>query len=289
MSKACAEELTRKHYIRFPAKKQGGQAMGNRQNRAPGYIAVIPSEIRYDTALPPSAKLLYGEITALAGSDGYCWATNDYFAQLYGVDKCTISRWISKLQKRGHVTVEVVRGRDGEGAVEERRIYIGRTVAEAAGGIDKKINTYRQKDQEGIDEKVIANKDELTRENIPPIVPQGDAPEKKPRRGRGAKAAPDWKPERFEGFWRVYPVKKSKQAAIRAWDLLHPDDTLLAAMGHALRRQLVSPDWQRKIREEGGAGIPYPSTWLNGRRWEDEEPVVPGPPDGGGERRFGWQ
>lgn len=146
--------------------------MGNRQNRAPGYIAVIPSEIRYDTALPPSAKLLYGEITALAGSDGYCWATNDYFAQLYGVDKCTISRWISKLQKRGHVTVEVVRGHDGEGAVEERRIYIGRTVAEAAGGIDKKINTYRQKDQEGIDEKVIANKDELTRENIPPIVPQ---------------------------------------------------------------------------------------------------------------------
>ena len=48
----------------------------------------------------------------------------------------------------------------------------------------------------------------------------------------------------------MYPVKKSKQAAIRAWDSLRPDDRLLAVMGHALQRQLASPEWQRKIREE---------------------------------------
>ena len=27
---------------------------------------------------------------------------------------------------------------------------------------------------------------------------------------------------------------------------------------------------QRKIREEDGQGIPYPASWINGRRWEDE-------------------
>lgn len=69
----------------------------------------------------------------------------------------------------------------------------------------------------------------------------------------------------------MYPVKKSKQAAIRAWDSLHPDDMLLAVMGHALQRQLAGPEWRRKICEEGGQGIPYPATWLNGRRWEDED------------------
>ena len=68
----------------------------------------------------------------------------------------------------------------------------------------------------------------------------------------------------------MYPLKKSKQAAIRAWDSLRPDDRLLAVMGHALQRQLSSPEWQWKLREEGGQGIPYPATWLNGRRWEDE-------------------
>lgn len=67
----------------------------------------------------------------------------------------------------------------------------------------------------------------------------------------------------------MYPVKKSKQAAIRAWDSLHPDDDLIAAMGRALQRQLASEDWQR------GFGIPYPATWINGRRWEDETGTGP--------------
>ncbi len=94
---------------------------------------------------------------------------------------------------------------------------------------------------------------------------------------------PDWKPERFEGFWRMYPVKKSKQAAIRAWDSLHPDDGLLAVMGRALQRQLASEDWRR------GFGIPYPVTWINGRRWEDEDrPSAPAPGASMPPERFGW-
>lgn len=104
----------------------------------------------------------------------------------------------------------------------------------------------------------------------PPKAPQGGEAARSQRRRRASKAEPGWKPERFEGFWRMYPLKKSKQAAIRAWDSLRPDDKLLAMMGQALRRQLAGPEWQRKIREDGGQGIPYPATWLNGRRWEDE-------------------
>lgn len=109
-----------------------------------------------------------------------------------------------------------------------------------------------------------------TEQESPQSPPVGGTSAKKQHRRREPKAAPDWKPERFEGFWRMYPVKKSKQAAIRAWDSLRPDDRLLAVMGHALQRQLASPEWQRKIREEDGQGIPYPASWINGRRWEDE-------------------
>lgn len=88
----------------------------------------------------------------------------------------------------------------------------------------------------------------------------------------------------------MYPLKKSKQAAIRAWDLLRPDDKLLAMMGHALRRQLSSPEWQRKIRDEDGQGIPYPATWLNGRRWEDEDRPDRATGTSGAmpPERFGW-
>ena len=37
-------------------------------------------------------------------------------------------------------------------------------------------------------------------------------------------------------------------------------------MAAALERDRRSRDWQR----EDGAYIPYPASWLNGRRWEDE-------------------
>ena len=50
----------------------------------PSYYAIIPAKIRYDSRLTASEKLLYGEITAMCNQEGYCWATNEYFAELYG-------------------------------------------------------------------------------------------------------------------------------------------------------------------------------------------------------------
>ena len=57
------------------------------------YYAIIPANVRYDQRLKPNTKLLYGEITALCNERGFCWAGNEYFADLYGVNKETISRW----------------------------------------------------------------------------------------------------------------------------------------------------------------------------------------------------
>ena len=87
----------------------------------PNYYAIIPADVRYSN-LKPNAKLLYGEITALSGKLGYCYATNNYFADLYGVSKNTVSRWISDLNKLGFINIEVERNEKKQ--VIKRRIGI---------------------------------------------------------------------------------------------------------------------------------------------------------------------
>ena len=74
----------------------------------PNYYAIIPANVRY-ADLKPNAKLLYGEITALSNKHGFCFASNKYFAELYKVNKNTISSWISDLKNYGFITVKIER------------------------------------------------------------------------------------------------------------------------------------------------------------------------------------
>lgn len=107
------------------------------------YYAIIPANVRYDEDLKPNAKLLYGEITALCNEKGYCWASNSYFAELYGVKKETISRWISELSEKGYIKVDLIY-KEGSNQIINRYIRINQEP------IDEIINTP-------IDEKIKDN------------------------------------------------------------------------------------------------------------------------------------
>lgn len=92
----------------------------------PSYYAVIPADVRYDEGIPPNAKLLYGEISALVGKDGFCYASNAYFMKLYGFSDPTISRLISQLEKAGYIRREIEK--DNSGQVKRRKLYLSVSV-----------------------------------------------------------------------------------------------------------------------------------------------------------------
>ena len=93
--------------------------MENKKN----YYAVIPAEVRYAKNLKANEKLMYGELTALANEKGYCYASNEYFANLYGCSKNTVSKWISNLSKNKFLRLKMIYEK-GTKNIKERRIYI---------------------------------------------------------------------------------------------------------------------------------------------------------------------
>ena len=87
------------------------------------YYAIIPANVRYDKDLAPNAKLLYGEITALCNEKGYCWASNQYFADLYHSSISAVQKWVSSLVKKGYINLELVY-KEGTKQVLHRKLYI---------------------------------------------------------------------------------------------------------------------------------------------------------------------
>lgn len=104
----------------------------------PSYYSVIPAKVRYDKELKANEKLLYGEISALSNKNGYCNAKNNYFADLYDVNKKTVSSWITHLKDKGYIEVELVYE---DKIIIERRIYIETRRISAKVGVPAEENT----------------------------------------------------------------------------------------------------------------------------------------------------
>ena len=73
----------------------------------------------------------------------------------------------------------------------------------------------------------------------------------------------------FLAFWEVYPKKIAKGDAFKAWKKAKAKPELEALLS-IVNRQAQWEQW----RKDGGQYIPNGATWLNGKRWDDEETNV---------------
>lgn len=76
----------------------------------------------------------------------------------------------------------------------------------------------------------------------------------------------------FDKFYLEYPRKKAPADARKAWAKINPNE--YESIMNGLAKAKASNDWQK----ENGQYIPYPATFLNGRRWEDEYDSMPNKP-----------
>lgn len=120
--------------------------------------------------------------------------------------------------------------------------------------IDERVKSLTENTTEITTDYISSSKDECTKE---------DKKSKKKEQDE----------ELFNKFWAEYPKKRDKQSSKKAFTKLNVDVKLFNQMMASLSQAKNSYDWQKN----GGQYIPYPSTWLNGRRWEDELATVSQP------------
>lgn len=280
----------------------------------PSYYAVIPANVRYDTRLSPLAKLLYGEITCLCQKEGFCWATNAYFAKLYKKRKDWISRVISLLAKCGYISIEL-KYKAGTKEIEARYISLRdvsykKTITEKhdtpitekhdtpivekhntpivekhKGNNTSNINNtsinniyIRAKDCASMQiEPDIGSKNNkctnkcANKNNTQPLIENKNteplsATKNKSLRKSKPKLAPKVLEEEFDTVWDLYPKKKDKIRAFKAFSKARKEGVPLEKIREGVQKYV------QEIENTGVAHqyIKYASTWFNNRCWEDE-------------------
>ena len=108
---------------------------------------------------------------------GYCFASNDYFADLYGASVRTVQRYLDALKAGGFISIQ-----DGDGGAGRRKIYAG--INPLADNHDKNVMV-----PENHDKNVTETMTEMSRtnnvinkkdNNKPPISPKKEKPTKAP-------------------------------------------------------------------------------------------------------------
>jgi hypothetical protein len=78
--------------------------------------------------------------------------------------------------------------------------------------------------------------------------------------------------DEFVAWWSLYPKRSGKGAAYSIWltlmDRAANPKQLVDELMTALKWQVKQYDWTK----ERGKYVPMPTTYLNQRRWEDEDP-----------------
>ncbi|MEN5236137.1 MULTISPECIES: helix-turn-helix domain-containing protein [Pseudomonas] len=192
----------------------------------------------------PLRKLVLIKLADNASDQGECWPSYQHIADQCEIDRSTVRKHIKQLEAQGLLRIE---NRDGPKGNSTNLYTL------TLSGVGR---------------------------NSPPVGPESTGVGPEPRGGVGpesTRTSHSFEPVKepipvcifdaagFDQFWKLYPKKRSRKEALKAWNKLNPTVDLQTLMIAALAKHCASPDWTKA----GGQYIPLASTWLNGERWHD--------------------
>lgn len=205
----------------------------------------IPNALLRYPDLSPSAKLVWARLAQYAGQDGMAYPKMATIADQVGLSEVYVQKRLKELVDKGFLVRHKAVGKQRLLHFPDTYTFIFHAcfASQLVGTGD--IPEYTSVD---VPEYTSNQENQSLRESrTTPLPLKGD--------------------DGFDQFWKAYPKKVAKVAALRAWRRLHYPN-LVATIMATLERFKSSPDWLKNR----GAYIPHPATWLNGRRWEDELP-----------------
>ncbi|AZL69224.1 helix-turn-helix domain-containing protein [Pseudomonas oryziphila] len=193
----------------------------------------------------PLRKLVLIKLADNASDQGECWPSYQHIADQCEIARSTVKTHIRELEKAGLVRREFRRnGELNQSNVFHLNLWGGAVAALGGGAAENPPGATENPGGGAAAAPRTSHLSEPVNEPKPTCTSVADG---------------------FDQFWKLYPKKKSRKDALKAWNKLNPGAGQQATMIAALANHCVSRDWAK----DGGQYIPNAATWLNGERWLD--------------------
>ena len=209
---------------------------------------VLSNDVLLDTRLSYRAR---GVLVAILARPDNWRVRSEQLAVEGREGRDAVRAALTELREHGYLVVEKVRQPDGT-FVTEQVVYDTPNVAkpQVAPETEKPAPDNQASENQAPDSQALLQVMVVSNENKNhmPTVPVGEKT-----------ASSD-----FDVFWSGYPRKVGKTKAQRVWVRLSKADRVAAL------RALPEHVSLWRVRQVAAEFIPHPTSWLNGRRWEDE-------------------
>lgn len=193
------------------------------------------------------AQTLFIWICSYADDDGICYPSIKRLAEDCATSRSTIKKKIKVLEDIGLIRKSERKREDEDvNMTNLYQIILSETVGRDMAGVGRQMTEGGSSDDRGGG----SSDDHRTQSNI----------ELNPKNSIEGVS--------FDDFWGNYPVKRAKGKAKKKWDKLD-EETQKQILQDIIVRQdskQGDPQWLK----EDGQFIPYPTTYLNQERWQDE-------------------